>query len=138
MLGDYRITARRASDIAAEIETLVADGALEPGAALPPLRDLAVELGVNPNTVAAAYRMLRERGVIETAGRRGSRVLPRPALTPRDYADLEIPDGVTDLADGNPDARLLPDPAPALVAAGRGPDPAAGRYGGPEFDPGLL
>jgi DNA-binding transcriptional MocR family regulator len=138
VLGDYRITARRANDIAAEIEALVAAGALAPGAALPPLRDLAVELGVNPNTVAAAYRLLRERGVIETAGRRGSRVLPRPALTPRDYTPLEIPAGVRDLADGNPDARLLPDPAPALAAAGRGGDPAAGRYGGPELDPGLL
>jgi DNA-binding transcriptional MocR family regulator len=138
VLGDYRITARRANDIAAEIEALVAAGALAPGAALPPLRDLAVELGVNPNTVAAAYRLLRERGVIETAGRRGSRVLPRPALTPRDYTPLEIPDGVRDLADGNPDVRLLPDPAPALAAAGRGGEPTAGRYGGPELDPSLL
>lgn len=138
MLGDYRITARRANDIAAEIEGLVASGALAPGAALPPLRDLAVELGVNPNTVAAAYRLLRERGVIETAGRRGSRVLPRPALTPRDYAHLEVPEGVRDLADGNPDARLLPDPSAALAAAGRGVLPTAGRYGGPELDPGLL
>ncbi|MEY9877042.1 DNA-binding transcriptional MocR family regulator [Streptacidiphilus sp. MAP12-33] len=138
MLGDYRITARRATEIAAEVEGLVASGALAPGAALPPLRDLAVELGVNPNTVAAAYRLLRERGVIETAGRRGSRVLPRPALTPRDYAALEIPVGVRDLADGNPDVRLLPDPAAALAAAGRGTAPGAGRYGGPEVDPGLL
>ncbi|RAG83756.1 GntR family transcriptional regulator [Streptacidiphilus pinicola] len=138
MLGDYRITARRANDIAGEIEALVTAGTLAPGAALPPLRDLAVELGVNPNTVAAAYRLLRERGVIETAGRRGSRVLPRPALTPRDYTPLEIPEGVRDLADGNPDARLLPDPAPALAAAGRGGAPSAGRYGGPELDPSLL
>ncbi|SEM42024.1 aminotransferase class I/II-fold pyridoxal phosphate-dependent enzyme [Streptacidiphilus jiangxiensis] len=138
MLGDYRITARRATEIAAEVEALVASGVLAPGAALPPLRDLAVELGVNPNTVAAAYRLLRERGVIETAGRRGSRILPRPALTPRDYTALEVPEGVRDLADGNPDARLLPDPTTALAAAGRGAVPGAGRYGGPEADPGLL
>ncbi|MEY9848915.1 DNA-binding transcriptional MocR family regulator [Streptacidiphilus sp. BW17] len=138
MLGDYRIVGRRATEIAAEIESLVSAGALEPGAALPPLRDLAGELGVNPNTVAAAYRLLRDRGVIETAGRRGSRVLPRPVLAPRDYGTLEVPAGVRDLADGNPDARLLPDPAAALAAAGHGTDPAAGRYGGPEFDPLLL
>ncbi|MBF9073602.1 aminotransferase class I/II-fold pyridoxal phosphate-dependent enzyme [Streptacidiphilus fuscans] len=138
MLGDYRIVGRRATEIAAEIESLVSSGALEPGAALPPLRDLAGDLGVNPNTVAAAYRLLRDRGVIETAGRRGSRVLPRPVLAPRDYATLEVPAGVRDLADGNPDARLLPDPAAALAAAGHGTDPAAGRYGGPEFDPLLL
>nr|WP_037609021.1 aminotransferase class I/II-fold pyridoxal phosphate-dependent enzyme [Streptacidiphilus rugosus] len=138
MLGEYRIMGRRANEIAAEIEALVTSGQLAPGAGLPPLRDLALDLGVNPNTVAAAYRVLRERGVIETAGRRGSRVLPRPALTPRDYSPLDIPPGVRDLADGNPDARLLPDPAPALAAAGRGPDPQAGRYGGPDLDPRLL
>ncbi|MEZ0069748.1 DNA-binding transcriptional MocR family regulator [Streptacidiphilus sp. MAP12-20] len=129
---------RRANEIAAEIEALVTAGELAPGAGLPPLRDLALDLGVNPNTVAAAYRVLRERGVIETAGRRGSRVLPRPALTPRDYAPLDILPGVRDLADGNPDARLLPDPGPALARAGRGPDPQAGRYGGTDLDPGLL
>ncbi len=37
-----------------------------------------MRLEVNPNTVAAAYRTLRERGVIETAGGRGSRVRPKP------------------------------------------------------------
>ncbi|MFE2251934.1 GntR family transcriptional regulator, partial [Streptomyces lavendulae] len=84
MLGEYRITGRRASDIAASIETGVGSGALAPGAVLPPMRELAGELGVNPNTVAAAYRTLRERGVIETDGRRGSRVRARPAPAPRD------------------------------------------------------
>lgn len=37
-------------------------GDLEPGQLLPPMRELAERLGVNPNTVAAAYRTLRERG----------------------------------------------------------------------------
>ncbi|WP_159037512.1 GntR family transcriptional regulator, partial [Streptomyces sp. NRRL S-4] len=83
MLGEYRIGGRRASDIAASVEQGVAAGDLEPGHVLPPMRELATLLGVNPNTVAAAYRTLRERGVIETAGRRGSRVRPRPASTAR-------------------------------------------------------
>jgi DNA-binding transcriptional regulator YhcF (GntR family) len=69
VLGDYRIKGRRASEIAADVEQAVGLGLLQPGAALPPLRELAEELGVNPNTVAAAYRLLRDRGVIETAGR---------------------------------------------------------------------
>ena len=81
MLGEYRITGRGASAIAADIESAVGAGALHPGEALPPLRELARDLDVNPNTVAAAYRLLRDRGVIETAGRRGSRVRSRPATS---------------------------------------------------------
>ncbi|MYV71693.1 GntR family transcriptional regulator, partial [Streptomyces sp. SID2131] len=89
MLGEYRIEGRRASDIAASVERGVGAGALAPGQLLPPMRELAATLGVNPNTVAAAYRTLRERGVIETDGRRGSRVRPRPATTARGSIRVE-------------------------------------------------
>ncbi|MGW2548013.1 GntR family transcriptional regulator, partial [Kitasatospora sp. NPDC001574] len=98
MLGDYRITGRRASEIAAGVEQGVSSGRLAPGTALPPLRDLATELGVNPNTVAAAYRLLRDRGVIETAGRKGSRIRPRPPHTPRDQLRLPVPPNARDLS----------------------------------------
>lgn len=95
-------------------------GELKPGQLLPPMRELAERLGVNPNTVAAAYRTLRERGVIETAGRRGSRVRSKPATTGREYIRVDVPEGVRDLADGNPDRALLPGFAEAFaVAAGR-------------------
>ncbi|MDH6545804.1 DNA-binding transcriptional MocR family regulator [Streptomyces sp. SPB4] len=119
VLGEYRITGRRASDIAASIETGVGSGALAPGAVLPPMRELAGELGVNPNTVAAAYRTLRERGVIETDGRRGSRVRARPATAPRDSLRTAVPEGVRDVAEGNPDVSLLPSLDAALAAAAR-------------------
>jgi len=112
-----RITGRRAAEIAADVERAVGEGELPPGALLPPLRELASRLGVNPNTVAAAYRLLRDRGVIETAGRRGSRVLPRPALTTREAATLPVPPGARNLAHGNPAVDLLPDPAGALSRA---------------------
>ncbi|WP_033251246.1 aminotransferase class I/II-fold pyridoxal phosphate-dependent enzyme, partial [Kitasatospora phosalacinea] len=135
MLGEYRITGRRASEIAADVERAVAAGELTPGAALPPLRDLAGELGVNPNTVAAAYRLLRERGVIETAGRRGSRVRPRPVTAPRDQARLPVPSGARDVSAGNPDPALLPPLGPALAAAATGPTVL---YGHPVAEPGLL
>ncbi len=39
---------------------------------LPPVRHLAAELGIAPNTVARAYRELEASGVIETRGRAGS------------------------------------------------------------------
>ncbi|WP_405878276.1 aminotransferase class I/II-fold pyridoxal phosphate-dependent enzyme [Streptomyces sp. NBC_01136] len=120
MLGEYRIEGRRAADISASVEHAVGSGELKPGQLLPPMRELAERLGVNPNTVAAAYRTLRERGVIETAGRRGSRVRSKPATTGREYIRVDVPEGVRDLADGNPDRALLPGFAEAFaVAAGR-------------------
>jgi len=137
VLGDYRIRGRRATEIAADVERAVGEGELAPGAALPPLRELAGELGVNPNTVAAAYRLLRDRGVIETAGRRGSRVRARPAHTPRDAVRFAVPEGVRDLAQGNPDLALLPDLEQATRAAARAHAAAPVLYGGPALDPGL-
>lgn len=119
VLGEYRISGRRASEIAASVEDGVGSGGLAPGQVLPPMRELAVRLGVNPNTVAAAYRTLRERGVIETAGRRGSRVRARPASTARGSLRVEAPPGVRDLGDGNPDPALLPPLGEALAAAAR-------------------
>ena len=118
VLGEYRIEGRRATEIASSVERGVGTGELEPGHLLPPMRELATDLGVNPNTVAAAYRILRERGVIETAGRRGSRVRPRPATTGREYTRVEVPEGVRDVASGNPDPALLPSLARAFAAAG--------------------
>lgn len=117
VLGDYQVQGRRAADIAASIERGVGDGALAPGQSLPPVRQLATELGVNPNTVAAAYRTLRERGVVETAGRRGTRVRARPASTPREAIRTQVPPGARDLSQGNPDPRLLPPLGDALAVA---------------------
>ncbi|NJQ15931.1 aminotransferase class I/II-fold pyridoxal phosphate-dependent enzyme [Streptomyces bohaiensis] len=117
-MGTYRIVGRGASEIAADVEDAVARGSLQPGDQLPAMRALAGQLGVNPNTVAAAYRTLRERGVITTDGRRGSRVRSRPVTTPRESIGVDISPGVRDLAGGNPDPRLLPPLAPVLAALG--------------------
>ncbi|MFE9423875.1 aminotransferase class I/II-fold pyridoxal phosphate-dependent enzyme [Kitasatospora sp. NPDC006697] len=138
MLGEYRIQGRRATEIAADVERAVADGSLQPGEALPPLRELAADLGVNPNTVAAAYRLLRDRGVIETGGRKGSKIRPRPATTYRDQVSLTVPPGVRNLAAGNPDPALLPPLGAALAAAGAAADREPVLYGHPVADPGLI
>ncbi|MFI8358490.1 aminotransferase class I/II-fold pyridoxal phosphate-dependent enzyme [Streptomyces cyaneofuscatus] len=129
MLGEYRISGRRASEIAASVERGVGSGDLPPGHVLPPMRELAERLEVNPNTVAAAYRTLRERGVIETAGRRGSRVRPRPASTSRGSLRIEAPPGVRDLGEGNPDPALLPELGSALAAAAAVHAESPGLYG---------
>jgi len=58
--------------IVAQVRKAVADGSLEPGSALPPIRQLARDLDLNPATVAKAYQLLEKDGVLETAGRRGT------------------------------------------------------------------
>ena len=50
--------------IAQQIKTAVAMGRLQPEEPLPSVRQLAVELAVNPNTVARAYLDLEIEGVI--------------------------------------------------------------------------
>jgi len=71
----------------------VRDGRLVPGSRLPTVRDLAVELGLAPNTVARAYRELETAGILETRGRQGTFVARRDptdaamAAAARVYAD---------------------------------------------------
>jgi len=50
--------------VADGIRALIAGGKLVEGQSLPPVRQLAADLGVNLNTIAAAYRELRDDGLI--------------------------------------------------------------------------
>ncbi|MEV0388769.1 aminotransferase class I/II-fold pyridoxal phosphate-dependent enzyme [Nonomuraea sp. NPDC050643] len=129
MLETYLVNAGTASEIAAGVEAAVSEGRLAPGALLPPVREVAAQAEVSPNTAAAAYRLLRERGVVETAGRRGTRVRPRPASTLREEIRIEVPPGVRDLSQGNPDPRLLPSLHEALAAAARAHEERPAMYG---------
>ena len=137
MPEQYTIQGTGAEAIASNVEEAISAGALAPGAELPPIRELAGQLGVNANTVAAAYRLLRERGAVETAGRRGTRVRDRPATTPRSLRGLAVPRGVRDLSTGNPDPTLLPIAAAQLPHGGsrRG---APLLYGEPAISPDLA
>ena len=95
-----------AGEIAASVRDLVGAGRVGPGDALPPIRALAAELGVNRNTVAAAYQQLATAGVAETHGRGGTVIAGLPAVA-RDGASARSE--LVDLASGNPDPALLPD-----------------------------
>ena len=72
----FDITPASAAPIWRQIEEgmrrMISLGTLVPGDAVPSVRDLAQQLRVNPNTVARAYRLLEEQGVILTAGRKGT------------------------------------------------------------------
>ena len=58
--------------IVRQIHDAVASGKLKPGTPLPTVRQLAGDLVINRNTVARAYRILEDQGVILTAGRKGT------------------------------------------------------------------
>lgn len=67
---DDRATA--SERLARAIEARIHRGSLAPGERLPPVRALADELGLAPNTVAKSYRRLEEAGLIEGRGRSGT------------------------------------------------------------------
>ncbi|HVQ38318.1 MAG TPA: GntR family transcriptional regulator [Pyrinomonadaceae bacterium] len=48
-----------------EIKALIATGELPQGSSLPPVRQVAADLGVNLNTIAVAYRELKKVGLIK-------------------------------------------------------------------------
>ncbi|MFF2369484.1 aminotransferase class I/II-fold pyridoxal phosphate-dependent enzyme [Agromyces sp. NPDC058110] len=124
------IEGRSASEIAESLRTLIERGALRPGDALPPVRALAEQLGVNRNTAVSAYRQLTNAGVVVTLGRGGTRVA---AASPVAQEGFAADTALRDLATGNPDASRIPDPSAALAGIARRPV----LYGEPVIDPGL-
>lgn len=124
MSAHYQVTGDSAASISASIESGIVRGDFYWGSPLPPIRVLATQLEVSPATVAKAYQELRHRGVIESEGRRGTRVRSRPPVHgERAALRLPVPEGVLDLSSGDPDVRLLPPLSLALqrVAETSGP-----------------
>jgi GntR family transcriptional regulator len=60
------------------VRRLVVAGVLEPGTAVPSVRELARELRVNPATVSKAYQRLTDAGVLEVRRGEGTFVADRP------------------------------------------------------------
>jgi DNA-binding transcriptional MocR family regulator len=124
------IEGANAAEIVASVRALVTRGALPEGAVLPPVRVLAEQLSLNRNTVAAAYRRLAERGLVEGRGRGGTVVASSDRLR-GEGAELPVP--AVDLAGGNPAPDLLPDLRAAFAAAAYDPP----LYGAPPVLPAL-
>ena len=68
----------------------IAEGELSPDDPLPPVRQLAADLGVNLNTVARAYRELERDGLVVTARGRGTVVAARHTRERLPPADLSL------------------------------------------------
>src|SRR3989337_4259551 len=64
--------------IVERVKHMIASGELKPGDQLPTVRQLAQDLRVNFNTIARAYRLLDEAGIISTQQGRGTYILSLP------------------------------------------------------------
>jgi GntR family transcriptional regulator len=60
-----------------EIKALIAAGELSEGSSLPPVRQVAADLGVNLNTIAYAYRQLQKQGLVKIRHGAGAVVTSR-------------------------------------------------------------
>jgi GntR family transcriptional regulator len=75
---DFRSGTPIYTQIVEQVKQRVLSGELKPGDQLPTVRALALELRVNFNTVARAYRLLDEAGIISTQQGRGTFILDVP------------------------------------------------------------
>ena len=80
---DFRSGLPIYTQIVEQISHMLATGDLKPGDQLPTVRQLATDLRVNFNTIARAYRLLDEAGLISTQQGRGTYILdpPNPEVT---------------------------------------------------------
>jgi DNA-binding transcriptional MocR family regulator len=124
------ISGRAAAEIADSVRALIERGALLPGQPLPPVRTLADTLGVNRNTAVAAYRQLTQAGVVVTRGRGGTHVVDHSPVPQEGFAADNV---LRDVATGNPDPDLIPDPSRVLAQVAGKPV----LYGETLIDPGL-
>jgi DNA-binding transcriptional MocR family regulator len=111
---DY-LTGSTAQQIADSIRSAQLPG----GTKLPPIRVAAEQLDVSPATVSAAWGLLSRAGLIDTDGRRGTRVRGNGSIQRRYSRALDRRSAVRlDLSTGLPDAALLPDLRPSLQRVG--------------------
>lgn len=72
-----------------QIRHWLVSGTLKPGATLPSVRRLAIDLGVHHNTIAEAYRVLADEGWLEVAQGKAACVLERTAALPPRRSDRQ-------------------------------------------------
>ncbi len=99
--------------VAGGVRALLVAGDFEPGELLPTIRQLATDLGIHPNTVAEAYRLLAEEGWVDLRRRRGATVLDRPVPKPAPEATAAFSQRIAELV---AEATAAGVPARALAA----------------------
>ena len=77
------------SQVVTQISRAIAQGLISPGDKLPAVRNLAAELVINPNTVARAYTILEQQGLVTTKTGSGTYATD-PRLRDKDVSQLNI------------------------------------------------
>lgn len=77
------------SQVVTQISRAIAQGLISPGDKLPAVRNLAAELVINPNTVARAYTVLEQQGLVTTKTGSGTYAAD-PRLRDKDVSQLNI------------------------------------------------
>ena len=98
----------KADSIRRAIERAILEERLKPGDALPTVRALAEDLGINKNTVVVAYRLLQHAGLVTSDGRRGSIVSSQASHRQKRGASAHGNRQTLSVRDGNPDLEFLP------------------------------
>jgi len=106
-LESVAVSEGKSEAIRREIERAIIEERLKPGDMLPTVRALADDLSINKNTVAAAYRQLRQSGLISAEGRKGSAVARHALLAASRDVDAGFIQTMA-VRDGNPDPSFLP------------------------------
>jgi GntR family transcriptional regulator len=73
-----------------QVQAGIAAGALEAGAQLPTVRQVAVDLAINPNTVSRAYREMEIRGLLDTQQGTGTFVADRRVEFSKDERERQL------------------------------------------------
>ncbi|MEO7126582.1 MAG: aminotransferase class I/II-fold pyridoxal phosphate-dependent enzyme [Nakamurella sp.] len=81
---EERMAEPTARSLASAVGSVIREGHIAEGDKLPPIRSVAMQLGISPTTVSAAWAILQRAGMIATRGRDGTRIAPRQ-FGPRRY-----------------------------------------------------
>ena len=73
-----------------QVQAAIASGALAPGAQLPTVRQVSVDLAINPNTVMRAYREMEIRGLLDTEQGTGTFIADRKVEYSKGESDRQL------------------------------------------------
>lgn len=73
-----------------QVQAAIATGALRPGDQLPTVRQVAVDLAINPNTVLRAYREMEIRGALDTQQGTGTFISTRQTEPDQGERDRQL------------------------------------------------